>query len=63
MNAEACTSIDNLLTTLKAELAQPGTSLLPLLTTMSRFTRYSLANQLLIYAQRPTATHVLGFRS
>ena len=30
---------------------------------MSRFTRYSLSNQLLIFAQRPTATHVLGYRS
>ena len=63
MNAEVRTSIDHLLTTLKAELAQPGQSLIPLLTTMSRFTRYSLANQLLIFAQRPTATHVLGYRS
>jgi antirestriction protein ArdC len=63
MNAEVRTSIDHLLTTLKAELAQPGQSLIPLLTMMSRFTRYSLANQLLIFAQRPTATHVLGYRS
>ena len=63
MNAEARTQIDDLLATLKSELATPGTSLLPLLTTMSRFTRYSLANQLLIFAQRPTATHVLGYRS
>jgi hypothetical protein len=30
---------------------------------MSRFTRYSLSNQLLIFAQRLTATHVLGYRS
>ncbi len=63
MNAEARTSIDTLLTTLKEKLAAPGMSLLPLLTTMSRFTRYSLANQMLIFAQRPTATHVLGYRS
>jgi antirestriction protein ArdC len=63
MNAEARTSIDHLLSTLKAELAQPGQSLIPLLTTMSRFTRYSLSNQLLIFAQRPTATHVMGYRS
>jgi len=63
MNAAARTSIDNLLDTLKAELAQPGQSLIPLLTTMSRFTRYSLANQMLIFAQRPTATHVLGYRN
>jgi len=63
MNAEARTSIDHLLNTLKAELAQPGQSLIPLLKTMSRFTRYSLSNQMLIFAQRPTATHVLGYRS
>jgi hypothetical protein len=63
MNATARPQIDELLTTLKAQLATPGASLLPLLTTMSRFTRYSLANQLLIFAQRPTATHVLGYRS
>ncbi len=63
MNAAARTQIDDLLTTLKAELTRPGQSLIPLLTTMGRFTRYSLSNQLLIYAQRPTATHVLGYRS
>ena len=38
MNTEVRSSIDTLLTTLKERLAQPGTSLLPLLTTMSRFT-------------------------
>lgn len=63
MNAEARNSIDNLLATLKTELAAPGASLLPLLTTMSRFSRYSLANQMLIFAQRPTATYLLGYRS
>jgi antirestriction protein ArdC len=63
MNAEVRTSIDTLLTTLKERLAQPGTSLLPLLTTMSRFSRYSLANQFLIFAQRPDATHVCGYRA
>ena len=63
MNTEARTSIDNLLTTLKAELAQPGQSLLPLLGTMSRFSKYSLANQMLIFAQRPDATHVCGYRA
>lgn len=63
MNATARTQIDELLATLKLELARPGASLLPLLTTMSRFSRYSLANQMLIYAQRPTATHLLGYRS
>jgi antirestriction protein ArdC len=62
MNADARNSIDNLLSTLKLELAAPGASLLPLLTTMSRFSRYSLANQMLIYAQRPAATHLLGYR-
>lgn len=63
MNAEARSSIDTLLTTLKERLAQPGTSLLPLLTTMSRFSRYSLANQFLIFAQRPDATNVQGYRA
>jgi antirestriction protein ArdC len=63
MNAEARTSIDNLLTTLKAELAQPGQSLMPLLGVMSRFTKYSLSNQLLIFAQRPNATCVQGYRA
>ena len=63
MNATARTQIDELLATLKTELATPGASLLPLLTTMSHFSRYSLANQMLIYAQRPTATHLLGYRS
>ena len=63
MNFDARTSIDNLLTTLKAELAQPGRSLLPLLGVMSRFTKYSLSNQLLIFAQRPDATCVQGYRA
>ena len=63
MNAEARTSIDTLLTTLKERLAQPGQSLLPLLGTMSRFSKYSLANQMLIFAQRPDATRVQGYRA
>jgi antirestriction protein ArdC len=63
MNSEARSSIDSLLTTLKERLAQPGQSLLPLLGTMSRFSKYSLANQMLIFAQRPTATHVQGYRA
>ena len=63
MNTEVRTSIDTLLTTLKERLAQPGTSLLPLLNTMSRFSRYSLANQFLIFAQRPGATCVQGYRA
>jgi antirestriction protein ArdC len=63
MNAEARTSIDTLLTTLKESLAQPGQSLLPLLTSMSRFTKYSLANQMLIFAQRSDATCVQGYRA
>ena len=63
MNAEARTSIDTLLTTLREQLAQPGQSLLPLLGAMSRFSKYSLANQMLIFAQRPDATHVLGYRA
>ena len=63
MNVDARTSIDNLLATLKAELAQPGKSILPLLGVMSRFAKYSLSNQLLIFAQRPNATHVQGYRA
>ena len=58
MNTEARSSIDNLLSTLRESLAQPGKSLLPLLTSMSRFAKYSLANQMLIFAQRPDATCV-----
>jgi len=50
LNTEVRTQIDDLLATLKSELARPGQSLIPLLTTMSRFSRYSLANQMLIYA-------------
>ena len=30
---------------------------------MSRFAKYSLANQMLIFAQRPDATHVCGYRA
>jgi antirestriction protein ArdC len=63
MNTEARSSIDTLLTTLKESLAQPGRSLLPLLTSMSRFAKYSLANQFLIFAQRPDATRVQGYRA
>jgi antirestriction protein ArdC len=63
MNLDARTSIDNLLAMLKAELAQPGKSLLPLLGVMSRFAKYSLSNQLLIFAQRRNATHVQGYRA
>jgi antirestriction protein ArdC len=56
-------SIDALLTTLKEQLAQPGQSLLPLLGAMSRFSKYSLANQMLIFGQRPDATRVQGYRA
>ena len=63
MNTEARSSIDNLLATLKESLAQPGRSLLPLLASMSRFAKYSLANQILIFAQRPDATCVQGYRA
>lgn len=63
MNTEARTSIDTLLTTLRDELGKPGHSLLPLLGLMSRFSKYSLANQILIFAQRPDATHVCGYRA
>jgi antirestriction protein ArdC len=60
---EARTSIDTLLATLRTELGKPGQSLLPLLGVMSRFSKYSLANQMLIFAQRPDATHVQGYRA
>jgi antirestriction protein ArdC len=63
MNTEARSSIDTLLSTLRESLAQPGKSLLPLLTSMSRFAKYSLANQMLIFAQRPDATCVMGYRA
>jgi len=67
MNAKPQTdtrnTIDALLDTLKESLAQPGRSLLPLLTSMSRFSKYSLWNQMLIFAQRPDATHVCGYRA
>jgi antirestriction protein ArdC len=63
MNSATKPSIDDLLKTLKAKLAEPGTSLLPVLSTMSRFAHYSLHNQLLIFLQRPTASRVMGFQS
>lgn len=63
MTATTRDSIDTLLETLKARLAEPGHSLIPLLGLMSRFTRYSLANQFLIFAQRPDATDVRGYRA
>ena len=56
-------TIDALLDTLKERLAAPGTSLVPFLTTMSRFSKYSLWNQMLIFAQRPDATRVCGYRA
>lgn len=55
--------LPEILDRLKAELAQPNASLLPVLTLMSRLARYSLGNQLLIYAQCPTATDVRGFQT
>jgi hypothetical protein len=55
------TQVDQILQTLKQQLAAPGHDLTPLLSTMSRFGHYSLSNQFLIYAQRPNATRVLGF--
>jgi len=56
-------SLDDLLTTLADQLGQPGHNLMPMLGVMSHFSKYSLNNQLLIYAQRPEATKVLGFHS
>lgn len=55
--------VNEILTRLKHELAPPNTNLLPLLSTMSRFAKYSLGNQLLIFAQRPTATDARGFQA
>jgi len=63
MNTEVRSSIDTLHPTLKERLAQPGQSLLPPLTSMSRFAKHSLANQFLIFAQRPDATCVQGYRA
>jgi len=63
MNTDARTSIDHLLVTLRTEIGKPGQSLLPLLASMSRFPKYSLANQMLIFTQRPDATRVQGYRA
>ena len=63
MNSNTKKTLDDLLTTLADQLAEPGHNLMPLLRLMTRFSKYSLANQLLIYAQRPDATRVLGFRT
>ena len=63
MSTDARTTIDDLLSTLKQKLATPGQSLLPMLTMMGRFPKYSLSNQLLILAQRPDATRVMGYRA
>jgi hypothetical protein len=52
--------LPEILKRLKQELAQPNTSFLPVLSLMSRLNRYSLGNQLLIYARCPTATDVRG---
>jgi antirestriction protein ArdC len=56
-------SIDRTLADLKTRLAAPGSSLLPLLSIMGRFTKYSVHSQLLILAQRPDATRVQGYRA
>ena len=61
MNTATKPSIDELLLGLREKLAQPGSSLLPVLSLMSRFGHYSLHNQLLIFLQRPNATKVMGF--
>jgi antirestriction protein ArdC len=63
MNTEGKKSIDQLLSTLKEKLAEPGQNLMPLLAVMGRFAKYSLSNQLLIYTQRPSATKVLGYQA
>jgi antirestriction protein ArdC len=62
MTTETRKTIDDLLATLKQKLATPGQSLLPVLAAMGRFSKYSLSNQLLIYAQRPSASRVQGYQ-
>jgi hypothetical protein len=56
-------SLNDLLGTLSERLAETGHNLLPVLGLMSRFSRYSLSNQLLIYLQRPNASRVAGFHT
>ena len=63
MNTEARKTIDDILATLKERLATPGQSLLPVLSAMGRLSKYSLSNQLLIFAQRPDATRVMGYQA
>lgn len=63
MNTNPKKSLDDLLTTLADQLGERGQNLIPMLGAMSRFAKYSLSNQLLIYLQRPDATQVLGFHS
>jgi hypothetical protein len=55
-------SLDELLATLGDKLDAGGHNLMPMLGVMSRFSHYSLSNQLLIYLQCPTASRVLGFQ-
>lgn len=59
----ALSRTDAILTQLMAELAKPGSSLIPMLDVMRAFPRYSLSNQFLILAQKPTATWVKGYRA
>ena len=61
--ATALSRTDAILTQLMAELAKPGASLIPMLDVMRAFPRYSLSNQCLILAQKPTATWVKGYRA
>ena len=62
MSTDVRQSLDTLLATLKQKLATPGQSLLPVLAAMGRFSKYSLSNQVLIFAQRPSATRVQGYQ-
>lgn len=63
MTTNARDTLATLIADLKAKLATPGQSLLPLLATMGRFPQYSLGNQFAIFVQCPHATRVMGFRS
>jgi antirestriction protein ArdC len=62
MNTNSHKSLDDLLATLAEQLGESGQNLIPMLGVMSRFSKYSLSNQLLIFLQRPNATRVQGFQ-
>jgi len=65
MKAEQAKKLaDDALTKLAAELERgPSDTMTNFLTAMSKFHRYSFGNIMLITLQRPSATHVAGFRT